>query len=80
MTPQHRKDGTFRKGNTARQVGDAPADGHLHIRVPLETKGRWVQASRRVAGRGLSAWAIEVLDAAAAAELHDNRDDAKGSK
>ena len=74
MTPQHRKDGTFRKGNTARQVGDAPADGHLNIRVPLKSKGRWVQASRTVAGRGLSAWVIQTLDAAADAELHDNRE------
>lgn len=74
MNNDHRKDGTFRKGNTARQVGDASADGHLHIRVPMETKGRWVQASRTVAGRGLSAWVIQTLDAAAAAELQDNRE------
>lgn len=74
MKPDHRKDGTFRKGNTARQVGDSPAEGHLHIRVPLETKGRWVEASRKVAGRGLSAWVIQTLDAAADAELHDNRE------
>ena len=74
MTPDHRKDGTFRKGNTARQVGDMPAEGHLHIRVPMETKGRWVQASRVVSGRGLSAWVIQALDAAADAELQDNRE------
>jgi predicted HicB family RNase H-like nuclease len=74
MTPDHRKDGTFRKGNTARQNGDQPAEGHLHVRVAMESKGRWVQVSR-AAGLPLSEWVIQTLDArAAAAELHDSRE------
>jgi hypothetical protein len=65
----HRKNGDFRTGNTARQVGDTPAEGHLHIRVPMDAKARWVQASRTVAGRGLSQWVIQALDTAADSEL-----------
>lgn len=60
----HRKNGDFRKGNTARQKGDRPADGHLNMRVPMTTKGRWVAASR-AAGLTLSEWVTRVLDAAA---------------
>jgi predicted HicB family RNase H-like nuclease len=60
----HRKNGDFRKGNTARQKGDRPADGHLNMRVPMATKGRWVAASRS-AGLTLSEWVTRVLDDAA---------------
>lgn len=63
MKPTHRKDGTFRKGHSIRQKGDRPADGHLHIRVPMETKGRWVETSR-AAGLPLSEWVTRVLDEA----------------
>jgi len=63
MTTTHRKNGTFRKGHAIRQKGDHPADGHLHIRVPLETKGRWVAASR-ASGLSLSEWVTRTLDAA----------------
>ncbi len=63
MKSTHRKNGTFRKGHSIRQKGDLPADGHLHIRVPLETKGQWVAASR-AAGLPLSEWVTRVLDEA----------------
>jgi len=61
MSTTHRKNGTFRKGHSIRQKGDRPADGHLHIRVPMETKGRWVETSR-AAGLPLSEWVTRVLD------------------
>jgi hypothetical protein len=73
MTPHHRKDGTFRKGNTARQVGKEPAKHHLIVRVPEGIKGRWVLASRLVPGRGLSEWVIAKLNAAADADLGDSK-------
>ena len=66
MTPTHRKNGEFRKGHAIRQKGDRPADGHLHVRVPMETKGRWVATSRS-AGLPLSEWVTRTLDAAATA-------------
>ena len=45
----------FRRGNKAAQRGDAPADSHVHIRVPSETKARWSSAAESE-GVGLSAW------------------------
>lgn len=62
MTQTHRKNGTFRKGHAIRQKGNRPADGHLHIRVPMETKGRWVESSR-AAGLPLSEWVTQTLNA-----------------
>lgn len=66
--PDHRKDGDFRRGNTAAQKRDHPADHILHVRVPGPSKGRWVEASR-AKGQKLSEWVVETLDRAL-----DNRD------
>lgn len=70
----HRKNGDFRVGNKARQKGDEPATHLLTVRATRETKGRWVLASRKVPGRGLSEWVTQALNAAADAELQDNRE------
>lgn len=57
----HRKDGSFRKGHKAAQIGPEPADAVVNIRVPRDTKGRWVRAAGN-RGRKLSAWVRETLD------------------
>jgi predicted HicB family RNase H-like nuclease len=63
MSTNHRKNGEFRKGHAIRQKGEKPADGHLHIRVTMETKGQWVAKSRS-AGLPLSEWVTRTLNAA----------------
>ena len=63
MSNDHRKDGTFRVGNRARQEGDRPAEGQLQMRVALNRKGRWVQVAR-AQGMSLSEWVGQTLDAA----------------
>lgn len=55
----------FRPGNQAAKApGPRPDLGHLHVRPPMASKGRWVAASRR-AGLSLSEWVIRELDRAA---------------
>ncbi len=53
----------FASRNQAARKPDAPPEGHLHVRVPMATKGRWVAAARR-AGLSLSAWVVGRLDKA----------------
>ncbi len=53
----------FGPGNQAASKPGRPPEGHLHVRVPMPTKGRWVAASRR-AGLSLSEWVIRELDRA----------------
>jgi len=63
MNPQHRKDGTFRKGNTSGQAGPVPADHHVILRLPGPTKGLWVQAAR-AEGKTLSDWVKQACERA----------------
>jgi hypothetical protein len=69
----HRKNGDFKVGNKARQIGDEPATHVLTVRATRETKGRWVLASRKAPGRGLSEWVTAKLNAAADAELGESK-------
>ena len=55
MTPQHRKDGTFRTGNTVRQAGPVPARHNVILRLPGPDKGQWVRAARGE-GKTLTEW------------------------
>lgn len=61
----HRKDGTFRTGHTAAQIGPEPADSIITLRVPRSLKGRLVRASRAVPGQSLSRWLIRLAQSAA---------------
>lgn len=70
MRSNNRKDGTFRKGHTAR-VNDkvrGKAESNLQCRVPAEAKGSWVhrmeQRTDTSIEKGLSAWVIKWLDLA----------------
>jgi len=55
MPPQHRKDGTFRKGHSIRQAGPVPADHTVILRLPGPDKGHWVRAARGE-GKTLTEW------------------------
>lgn len=46
-------------------IAGETATGHIHLRVTMERKNAYVRAARP---RGLTEWAIEVLDKAAAAK------------
>lgn len=63
-TPNHRKNGEFRRGHKAAQIGDEPAGADINLRVTARAKERWMRAAT---GNGLklSAWMRENNDRAA---------------
>lgn len=63
MKPDHRKDGTFRKGHSVRQLGAQPMRP-LMLKAPNDSRERWERAAK-AQGKTLSAWIREVLDIAA---------------
>jgi hypothetical protein len=59
----HRKNGTFRKGHSVRQLGDSPMRP-LMLKAQNDSRERWERAAE-AQGKTLSAWIRGVLDAAA---------------
>jgi hypothetical protein len=49
---------------------DTAADGHIHLRVTMERKNRYVRSAKR-AGKNLSDWMTETCDSAAGATAPD---------
>ena len=43
---------------------ETPASGHIHLRVTMERKNKYVRAARRLK-KGLSEWMTEMCDKAA---------------
>lgn len=55
---------TPQRGRGRPPVGESTKTGHLHVKVDLSKKGRWVAAAR-ADGLTLSAWCERTLDRAA---------------
>lgn len=63
MTPSNQQP----RGPGAPPKDGVAAAGHVHLRVTMERKTRWVRAAQR-SGWNLTTWCEKHLDAAAAVE------------
>ena len=65
------------ESNKAQKEGSMPnQEAQIHLRVPAETKGRWVRQSRQE-GKKLTDWIVEKVEANSKAIIEKSSDTAK---